>query len=89
MIEQIRELFFQLEKAHYFVLNNYLTGCIKIAEVSKFGKKIEELRSLLENFETNDENLLEIAQYKSKIQHFYTEIMEDEDLLEMAYNNNL
>ena len=89
MIEEIRELFFLLEKDHYNILNNYITGLVNIQEVNEFGEKIAIIRHLLDNFETNEENLLEIARYKSKVQHFYTEIMEDEELLDMAYSNNL
>ena len=89
MIEEIQKLFFELEKEHYIVLNKYLTGRITISEVNAFGQKIEQLRFLLDNYEPTEENMLEIAGYKSKIQHFYTEIMEDEELLGMAYNNNL
>ena len=89
MIEEIRKLFFVLEKDHFIIINNYIMGIISIQEVTIFGQKIEEIRNLLDNFQTNDENLLEIAKYKSKIQHFYTEIMEDEELLRMAYSNNL
>ncbi len=89
MIEEIRKLFFVLEKDHFTIVNNYIMGIISIQEVTMFGQKIEIIRNLLDNFQTNDENLLEIAKYKSKIQHFYTEIMEDEELLRMAYSNNL
>ena len=89
MIEEIRNLFFLLEKDHFIILNNYITGQVNINEVKEFGKKITNIRNLLDTFETNEENLLEIAQYKSKVQHFYTEIMEDEELLDMAYSNNL
>ena len=89
MIEEIRKLFFVLEKDHFTIINNYIMGIISIQEVTIFGQKIEKIRNLLDNFQTNDENLLEIAKYKSKIQHFYTEIMEDEELLRMAYSNNL
>lgn len=89
MIEEIRKLFFVLEKDHFTIVNNYIMGIISIQEVTMFGQKIEKIRNLLDNFQTNDENLLEIAKYKSKIQHFYTEIMEDEELLRMAYSNNL
>lgn len=89
MIEEIRKLFFVLEKERFTIVNNYIMGIISIQEVTMFGQKIEKIRNLLDNFQTNDENLLEIAKYKSKIQHFYTEIMEDEELLRMAYSNNL
>ena len=89
MIEEIRKQFFQLEKEHFYILNNYLTSQLKIQEVKEFGEKIAALRLLLDQIDTTEENLLEIAKYKSKIQHFYTEIMEDEELLGAAYNNNL
>lgn len=89
MIEEIRKLFFVLEKDRFTIVNNYIMGIISIQEVNMFGQKIEKMRNLLDKFQTNDENLLEIAKYKSKIQHFYTEIMEDEELLRMAYSNNL
>lgn len=89
MIEEIRKLLFVLEKDRFTIVNNYIMGIISIQEVTMFGQKIEKIRNLLDNFQTNDENLLEIAKYKSKIQHFYTEIMEDEELLRMAYSNNL
>ncbi len=89
MIDEIRRIFFLLEKDHYIIVNNYITGRVNIEEVEEFGKKIELIRSLLDSFVTDEENLLEIAKYKSKVQHFYTEIMEDEDLLDMAYSNNL
>lgn len=89
MIEEIRKLFFVLEKDRFTIVNNYIMGIISIQEVTMFGQKIEKMRNLLDNFQTNDENILEIAKYKSKIQHFYTEIMEDEELLRMAYSNNL
>ena len=89
MIEDIREQFFILEKDHFNIINNYITGIVNIKEVNDFGEKITIIRNLLDEFETNEENLLEIAKYKSKVQHFYTEIMEDEELLDMAYSNNL
>ena len=40
-------------------------------------------------FNVNEENVFEIAKMKSKIQHFNTEILEDEDMLRIAYNNSI
>ena len=38
--------------------------------------------------EINDENVGEIARIKSILQHYYTEILEDDELLTVAYNNS-
>ena len=51
---------------------------------------IEELRGFREklyNFTCTEETILEVAKMKSKVQHFNTEIIEDEDVLKMAYSN--
>lgn len=89
MIEVIRKRLLILEAKHFNIINSYIRGIVKIEEVKDFGEYLEQLRSLLDSFITNEENLLEIAKYKSKVQHYYTEIMEDSDLLSVAYNNNL
>jgi hypothetical protein len=36
----------------------------------------------------SDNNLLEIAKMKSKIQHFNTQVLEDEEVLRTAYDNS-
>ena len=50
MIEEIRKLFFVLEKDHFIIINNYIMGIISIQEVTMFGQKIEKIRNLLDNF---------------------------------------
>jgi hypothetical protein len=45
------------------------------------------MRDALYEMEVDDEHLLEIAKIKSKIQHYNTEILEDEELLDLAYRN--
>lgn len=89
MIDKIREEFFYLEKERYLILNDYILGIVKLDRVEEFGKSIETIRTHLEEIEITEENLLEIANIKSKVQHFYTEIMEEEELLKQAYNNKL
>ena len=89
MIDKIREEFFYLEKERYLILNDYILGTVKLDKVLEFGKKIEEIRKYLEEVIITEENLLEIANIKSKVQHFYTEIMEEEELLKQAYNNKM
>ena len=89
MIDKIREEFFHIEKERFLILNDYVLGLVKIDKVQSFGKLIENIRLHLEEVEITEENLLEIANIKSKIQHFYTEIMEDEELLRIAYSNKM
>ena len=46
------------------------------------------MREAVYEMETNEENIREIARIKSILQHYYTEILEDEELLTMAYSNS-
>ena len=89
MIDSIREEFFYLEKERFSILNDYILGIVNLDRVQEFGKRIETIRIHLEEIEITEENLLEIANMKSKVQHFYTEIMEEEELLKQAYNNKM
>ncbi len=84
---KIEEELLNLERDRYNILNEYILGIVDIKKVRDFGRKIEVLRIHLDKIEVSEDNLYEIASIKSKIQHFYTEIMEDEDLLRVAYSN--
>ena len=47
-----------------------------------------QFRNTLYAIPINDDNLLEIAKMKSKIQHFNTYVLEDEEILKQAYKNS-
>jgi recombination DNA repair RAD52 pathway protein len=50
-------------------------------------KALFEFREKLYEFVWDEENMLEVAKMKSMVQHFNTEILEDEDVLRVAYSN--
>ena len=87
MIENLREQFYNIEKERFVLVDKYIKGIINIDEVNKFGKTLEEFKKVLYNIEIEEAIVLEIAKMKSMIQHYYTEIMEDEELLNIAYSN--
>ena len=61
---------------------------LKIGDIDSFKDELFHFRNLLYAITISDSNLLEIAKMKSKIQHFNTEILEDEDILKQAYDNS-
>lgn len=89
MIEKLREDFINIEIQHFNITNCYIMGIVKIEDINRFKEALDNFRTNLYEFETNDENLLEIANMKSKIQHFNTEILEDEEVLSVAYRNEV
>lgn len=89
MMDEVNNRLLDIEKKRYDILNEYIMGMVDIDRINSFGKDLESFRELVYSIETDEENLLEIANIKSKIQHYYTEIMEDEEILQVAYNNKM
>lgn len=86
-IEHLRKKFEILKTKRFNIINSYIMGQVKIDDIKAFGEDLNKFREQLYKIEINDEILLEVAKMKSQVQHFNTEIMEDEDVLMMAYNN--
>lgn len=86
-IEYLRRKFKILKTKRFNIINSYIMGSVKIGDIEAFGKSLNRFREQLYKIEITDEILLEVAKMKSQIQHFNTEIMEDEDVLKMAYDN--
>ena len=86
-LEELRNAFVNIEKERFTIINSYIMGILKKAEIDRFEKVLFEFREKLYQFECDDENLLEIAKMKSMVQHFNTEILEDEEVLKVAYSN--
>ena len=87
-METIRTNFLIIEKEHYEITNRYIKGIINTDDINNFKENILKFKNILYKFPTTEENIHEIAKMKSKIQHFTTEILEDEDVLRMAYHNS-
>lgn len=87
-LEDIRENFKILEIKQFEINNNYILGIVKYSEIEEFQKLLFAFREQLYAIPISDNNILEIAKMKSKIQHYETEILEDEDVLKIAYHNS-
>lgn len=85
--DKIRDTFKILEMKRFEIINNYVMGTVKKADIERFGNLLFNFRKRLYAIPICDSNLLEIAKMKSKIQHFETEVLEDEDVLRVAYQN--
>ena len=86
-LEELRIEFLKIEAERFTIINGYIMGIIKKSEIDRFEKALLEFREDLYKFICDDENILEIAKMKSKVQHFNTEILEDEEVLKIAYLN--
>lgn len=87
-LEHLQEEFSKLEIKRFVIENNYVMGIIKIEDINSFKQELFQFRDMLYAITISDSNLLEIAKMKSKVQHFNTEILEDEDILRVAYANS-
>lgn len=87
-LEHLKEEFHVLEIKKFNIENNYVMGILKIIDIDSFKEHLFQFRNLLYAITISDSNLLDIAKMKSKIQHFNSEILEDEDILKQAYENS-
>ena len=87
-LEYLRKEFRIIEILRFNIVSNYVTGMVNSNDIEEFKDKFFKFRDHLYEFATTDENLLEIAKMKSQLQHYNTEVLEDEDLLKVAYSNS-
>lgn len=86
-MDSVRENFKILEAKRFNVVNNFVLGIVKIEEIDKFRTFLNDFRKMLYAIPISDNNILEIAKMKSKVQHYDTEVLEDEEVLKCAYSN--
>ena len=87
-LEELEEEFRQIELKRFETVNRYVMGLIMVDDIEGFKNDLFSFRERLYAIQINDNNLLKIARMKSKVQHFDTEILEDEDVLRVAYQNS-
>lgn len=87
-LEHLSEEFHKLEIKKFNIENSYIMGMVKIEDINNFADELFQFRNLLYAIPISDNNLLEIAKMKSKIQHFNTQVLEDEEVLRIAYDNS-
>lgn len=85
---ELQNAYLELEKKHFVIIDSYVIGMVTKEEIKDFENFYTEMREAVYEMETNEENIREIARIKSILQHYYTEILEDEELLTMAYSNS-
>ena len=87
-LEHLSEEFHKLEIKKFNIENSYIMGMVRIEDINNFADELFQFRNLLYARPISDNNLLEIAKMKSKIQHFNTQVLEDEEVLRTAYDNS-
>lgn len=88
ILEDLEKEFKELEMKRFETVNRYVMGMISVEDIDDFKKVLFDFRDRLYAIQINDTNILRIAKMKSKVQHFDTEILEDEDVLRVAYANS-
>lgn len=88
ILEDLEEEFKELEMKRFETVNRYVMRMISVEDIDDFKKVLFDFRDRLYAIQINDTNILRIAKMKSKVQHFDTEILEDEDVLRVAYANS-
>ena len=86
-IVDLENEFKSIELERFNIVNNYVMGIVKIDEINNFKEHLFKFRDKLYSINFDDKTILKIAKMKSKVQHFNTEILEDEEMLKMAYAN--
>ena len=87
LVNSLRTEFQVLEYKRFQIVNNYVMGIVKISEIKEFKDLLFGFRDKLYAIAISDDYIVEIAKMKSMVQHYNTEILEDENMLEMAYSN--
>ena len=86
-LEDLKKEMYLLELERYDIENSYVMGKLSVKQIDHFRDLLFKFREILYAYPISKENLLDIAKLKSKVQHFNTQILEDEDILRGAYDN--
>ena len=86
MIEELRKDFISLEREHYIIINNYITKKVTKEEYKNFTVKLFKFREKLDNYQSKPEEIYEVAGMKSRVQHYITDTVEDEEILKSLFS---
>lgn len=87
-LEDLKNEMYMLEIERYDIENSYIIGKLNVQQIDHFRDLLFKFKDIVYAYPITEENLLEIAKLKSKIQHYNTQILEDEDILRVAYANS-
>lgn len=86
MIEELQKEFISLEQEHYYIINNYITNKVTKEEYKNFTVKLFKFREKLDNYKPKAEEIYEVAGMKSRVQHYITDTVEDEEILKSLFS---
>ncbi len=87
-LDNLRKQMDYLELKRYEIMNKYVLGTLKKEEIDFFEEELGAFRARVYEFVPAEEEIMDIAKMKSKIQHLNTEVLEDEEVLRVAYENS-
>ena len=88
-IDDLHDTMDKLEVRRYEIMDKYVKGTLSKEEIDIFEIDLKAFKKRVYSvIPENDEILYDIAKMKSKIQHLNTEILEDEEVLKVAYSNS-
>jgi len=76
-----------LEMKHFEYVQKAMFEQLTMGEYEEFRTMLEDFRNILDKFQSDENNLLEIAGMKSRVQHFITDFLEDEEILKCVYKS--
>ncbi len=79
-MDKIEDELMELELLKFKIMQNYIQGVVTKREIDEFRTRLFTFKDALYVIPISDSNLLQIAKMKSKIQHFETEVLEDEEV---------
>lgn len=83
----LRSEFVFVEAEHFNILNSYVQGNLMKNQIDLYYDMWQKFREKLYQYEPLENEIMEVAKMKSKVQHFSTDIFEDEEVLSIAYSN--
>ena len=86
MIEELKKEFLHLEKEHFYIINNYITNKVTKEEYKNFTVKLFKFREKLDSYKPKPEEIYEVAGMKSRVQHYITDTVEDEEILKSLFS---
>ena len=85
-LDLIQKEFTELQNKHFNLVNSYITGKVDKADYKDFTVSLFSLRKKLDEYKPKEDEILTIAQMKSRIQHFITDSVEDEEILKSMFS---
>lgn len=85
-IEEIIKEFNELEHKHFNIINSYIMSKVTKEDYKDFTVCLFNLRKKLDSFKPKEDEIYTIANMKSRLQHFITDTVEDEEVIKSIFS---